>query len=164
MTELKTSCKGMETKLAGLLLEPESAPAAVREHVAGCEGCRGEIDEMKTVMGLMDAWKAPEPSPYFFTRLNAKMREERGARPAGWLERLRARLAYGPRMRTQPVAAMALTVMLLVGGGTYLSLYDLTQPKQTSDATVINDLQTLDNNAQVLDTLENLSSQNGDGN
>ena len=163
MTELKTSCKGMEARLAGLLLEPESAPVAVREHVASCAGCRGELEEMKAVMGLMDAWKAPEPSPYFFTRLNARMREEREARPAGWLERMRARFVYGERMSTRPVAAMALTVMLLVGGGTYLSLSDLMQPKQTSDAAVVNDLQTLDNNAQVLDTLENLSSTN-DGN
>ena len=77
----------------------------------------------------MDAWKAPEPSPYFITRLNARMREEREAAPAGWLARLRAGFAYGPRSHVRPLAAMALTVMLLVGGGTYLGVNNWTQPQ-----------------------------------
>ncbi len=48
---------------------------------------------------------------------------------------------------------MALTVMLLVGGGTYLGVTDWMQPAQqpTQNAAVVHDLQTLDNNAQVLD-------------
>jgi len=154
----------MDAKLADLFLEPENASVEVREHVAGCEACRRELEELKAAMGLMDAWKAPEPSPYFFTRLNARMRQEREEQPAGWLSRLRARLAYGPRVPARPLAAMALTIMLLLGGGTYLSLSNLMQPpQQSSDAAVVHDLQILDNNAQVLDTLENLSTPASDG-
>lgn len=165
MKDLKTSCRKMDAELANLLLEPESASAEVREHVAKCEGCREELESLKATMGLMDAWQAPEPSPFFFTRLNARMREEREAQPAGWLSRVRARFTYGPHMHARPLAAMALTIMLLLGGGTYLSLSRLMQPQQqASDAAVVHDLQTLDNNAQVLDTLESLSapSNNGD--
>ena len=80
--------------------------------------------------------KTPEPSPYFLTRLGARMREEREAAPAGWLAgaiaRLRARIAYGPGLHARPLAAMALTVMLLVGGGTYLGVTDWMQPAQPS--------------------------------
>jgi len=169
MKDLKTNCKGMDDKLAGLLLDEETAPAEVRKHVAECEGCRQELEELKATMGLLDAWQAPEPSPFFFTRLNVRMREERQAAPAGWLgakmARMRAGFAYGPRRRAmRPLAAMALTVALLVGGGAYLSVSDLLLPPQpATNAAVVHDLQILDNNAQVLDTLENLSSpDNGD--
>ena len=79
-------------------------------------------------MGLLDGWVAPEPSPYFLTRLDARMREERQAPPASWLERLRARLTYGPPMHARPLAAMALTLMLLLGGGTYLGVTNWEQP------------------------------------
>ena len=40
---------------------------------------------MRATMALLDTWKAPEPSPYFMTRLGARLREERAgaARQAG---------------------------------------------------------------------------------
>jgi hypothetical protein len=164
MTELMKSCTGTKSKLADLLLDPSSVPAKVHAHVAGCDDCRSELDALKATMAVMDAWKAPEPSPYFFTRLNARMREEREAAPTGLLARLHASFVYGPRSHVRPLAAMALTVMLLLGGGTYLGLNNWTQPTQPStEAAVVHDLQTLDNNAQLLDTLENLSQNNNNG-
>jgi hypothetical protein len=60
---------------------------------------------------------------------------------------------------------MALSVMLLVGGGAYLGVNDLMQPapQPTQNAAVVHDLQILDSNAQVLDQLEALSTNsNGD--
>jgi len=153
-------CTAMEEKLADLLLDPEAAPAKVKTHVAECESCRKELDELRATMSLMDTWAAPEPSPYFMTRLNARMREEREAPPQGWFQRLRARIAYGPPMHARPMAAMALTVMLLVGGGAYLGITNVEQvvPKASPEAAVVHDLQTLDSNAQVLDQLETIST------
>jgi hypothetical protein len=114
-------------------------------------------------MQLLDTWEAPEPSPYFLTRLGARMREERQAAPAGWLARgiarIRASIAYGPGLHVRPLAAMALTVVLLLGGGTYLGVTDWMQPVQpTPLAATVNDLQILDSNAQVLDQMESLST------
>jgi hypothetical protein len=149
----------METKLADLLLSPESAPAKGPTHVADCEPCSAELDELRATMALLDTWEAPEPSPYFLTRLQARLNEERQAAPAGWLERLRARFAYGPQLHTRPLAAMAMTVVLLLGGGTYLGMTNWDQPATAApQAAVVHDLQTLDNNAQLLDQLESLSS------
>jgi len=168
MEQMKKNCTGMESKLADLLLDPSAVPAKVQAHVAECEGCQAELAELKATMDLLDCWEAPEPSPYFMTRLGARMREEREAAPAGWLAgaiaRLRANIAYGPGLHARPLAAIALTVMLLVGGGTYLGVMDWMQPAQPSpQAAVVHDLQTLDNNAQVLDQMEALSSnQDGD--
>ena len=159
METLKHPCTGMESKLADMLLDPESVSAKVKSHVAQCDGCREELAELAATMSLLDTWDAPEPSPYFITRLDARMREERQAEPAGWFARLRARFAYGPAMHVRPLAAMALAVMMLVGGGTYLGITDLEQPaSQPPQAAVVHDLQTLDNNAQLLDQMEAMST------
>ncbi len=168
MNGLKQTCTGMDAKLADLLLAPETAPAKVQTHIAECGGCGVELRELKATMDLLDAWQAPEPSPYFMTRFEARLREEQEAAPSGWLARqiarLRAGFAYGPRTHARPLAAMALTVMLLIGGGTYLGITDWNKPAQpSSEAAVVHDLQTLDSNAQVLDQLEALSTNdNGD--
>ena len=161
---MKNNCAKMNAKLADLLLDPAAAPAKLRTHVEGCDRCRRELDELRATMALMDSWKAPEPSPYFLTRLGGRMREERAVEPAGWLSRQIARLrgsfVYGSRNHVRPLAAMAMTVMLLVGGGAYLGVtnWDLQPVANSPQAAVVNDLQTMDNNAQLLDQLEAISS------
>ncbi len=151
-------CTGMEKKLADLLLNPDAAPAKVASHVAECDPCSRDLEELRATMALLDAWEAPEPNPYFMARFNARLDEERAAAPAGWLERLRARLAYGPQMHARPLAAMALTVVVLLGGGAYLGISNWTQPAlQKHPTAVVQDLQLLDNNAQLLDQLESIS-------
>jgi len=164
MTNTKNTCAGMETKLADLLLDPQNAPPRVQSHVAGCENCQRELEALRATMTLMDKWTAPEPNPYFMTRFEARLADERQAPSAGWLERLRARWTYGGHSHARPLAAMALTVMLLLGGGTYLGLTNWDQPKSTAppQAAVVHDLQTLDNNAQLLDQLEQISDTDND--
>ena len=168
MKDTNTNCKMTDEKLADLLLDPHAVPAKVQAHVADCGHCQGELAKMQATMQLLDTWEAPEPSPYFLTRLGASMRGERQAAPAGWLARgiarMRASVTYGPGLHVRPLAAMALTVMLLVGGGTYLGVTDWMQPVQpTPLAATVHDLQVLDSNAQVLDTMQALSgSPSGD--
>lgn len=165
MEQMKNSCTGMNEKLADLLLDPKAVPAKVQAHVAGCERCQAELAELQATMALLDKWEAPEPSPYFLTRMNARIREESEATSAGWLAcriaRLRATFAYGPGAHVRPLAAMALTVMLLLGGGAYLGVTDWNRPAEPSAQTaVVHDLQLMDSNAQLLDQLEALSSNN----
>lgn len=155
-------CAGMETKLAELLLDPETVPATVKAHVAECEGCRQEMEELRATMTVMDAWEAPEPNPYFMTRFQARLREEKQAKPAGWLERLRARMMLGPQMHAKPLAAMGLTVLLLIGGGAYLDFYWQAPPAVPQQTAVVHDLQTLDSNAQLLDQLESLTGDDNE--
>lgn len=152
------TCTVIESELADLLLAPETVPAKVTAHVAECASCARELQDLRATMALMDSWQAPEPSPYFLTRLNARLDEEREAPPAGWLERLRARFAYGPQLHARPIAAMALTVALLVGGGAYLGFTNWEQPAAPPQTAVVHDLQVLDNNDQLLDQLETISS------
>jgi hypothetical protein len=158
----KTNCTAMEAKLSELLLDPETAPVAVKTHVAECEGCRTELDTLRATMTLMDVWEAPEPSAYFMTRMNAQLEEAHRGPRAGWLARLRDRVVFGPSMHVKPLAAMALTVVLLVGGGAYLDMTNWVKPAQTNgQAAVVHDLQTLQSNAQLLDQLESISDENG---
>ena len=167
--QMKNSCTGMNEKLADLLLDPQAVPAKVQTHVGECEHCQTELAELQATMALLDTWQAPEPSPYFLTRMNARIREEREAAPTGWFASrfagLRARFAYGAVARTRPLAAMALTVMLLLGGGAYLGVTDWNHPVQapSSDTAVVHDLQLMDSNAQLLDQLESISDNNQDG-
>jgi hypothetical protein len=172
MERMKNHCTGMDSKLADLLLDPQSfektpASAKAQAHVAECDRCREELAELRATLTLLDTWEAPEPNPYFMTRLNARLVEEREAAPASWPARwiagLRARFAYGSAMHVRPLVAMAMTVVLLLGGGTYLSINNGDQPASPEQA-VVHDLQTLDNNAQVLDQMEALSTTNDDGN
>lgn len=157
-----TKCAGNESKLAELLLDPEGTPAKVRAHVEECESCGEELKGLKATMSLLDEWESPEPNPFFMSRLEARMREERQAEPAGWLKRrmavLHAGIAYGPRIHMRPLAVMALTVALLLGGGAYLDLANWNQvPLSAKQTAVVHDLQTMENNAQLLDQLEALS-------
>jgi hypothetical protein len=162
MERAMSKCTGMDEKLADMLLAPDTVPAKVSTHVASCEACSRDLEELRATMGLLDAWKAPEPSPYFMTRLNARLDEERRAAPAGWFERLRARFTYGSPLHARPLAAMALTVALLIGGGTYLGITNWDQPAPPPQTAVVHDLQVLDNNAQLLDQLESISSNDND--
>ena len=65
---------------------------------------------MRATMALMDEWQAPEPSPYFDVRLQARLREEMAKPAAGWLQWFR-----------RPVLAAALTVMMGVGVGLFVT-------------------------------------------
>ena len=163
MENLKMNCTEVETKLADLLFDPETVPAKVQAHVSECDSCRTQVADLRTTMNLLDEWEAPEPSPFFMTRMQARMREERDAAPAGWFARkiaaVRASFAYGPVTHTKPLTAMALTVLLLLGGGTYLGMTDWTlttqQPQQTA---VVHDLQLLDQ----LESIADNNNQDGD--
>lgn len=152
----------MGEKLTDLLLDPSAVPENVATHVAECDDCHRQLEELRATMALLDAWEAPEPNPYFMTRFQARLDEERNAAPAGWAARLvgriRARVLYGPQLHARPLAAMALTIMLILGGGAYLGVNEWEQPAAPSHvAAVVGDLQTLDSNAQLLDQLETIS-------
>jgi anti-sigma factor RsiW len=163
METMKTNCGEMGSKLADLLLDSGSAPAAVTAHVEHCDACRSELAELRATMALMDGWEAPEPNPYFVTKVTARFREEREAAPAGFWERMRARMIYGQRPHVRPLAAMALAIMLLLGGGAYVGVTSLEPAPGPKNDAVVHDLQLMDSNAQLLDQLEVLSNNQDTG-
>ncbi len=150
-----------ETLLGSSPMDP-----AVEFHLAECSPCQQQLTDLRQTMAMLDDWTAPEPNPYFMTRFAARLAEEQNAPQPGWLARtlrhFHASVLYGSRWKMQPVAAMAMSVLLLVGGGAYLGLNTWEQPQPaviTTTPAVVHDLQNLDSNAQALDQLENLSGQ-----
>lgn len=157
-------CRIDNTKLMDLLMEDaagNSGLAEIRSHVAQCAACEQKLAELRETMAVLNAWDAPEPSPYFDARMSALMRAEREAEPAGFFERLRARLMFGSNMHLRPVAAGALALLLLIGGGTYAGFMNTTPAPAHTSATV-RDLQSLDENSQVFQQLNALDQQDDD--
>jgi predicted anti-sigma-YlaC factor YlaD len=131
----------------------ESTPA-LDEHLRGCTTCAAKLADMRKTMALLDEWQAPEPSPYFNTRLAARMREER-ARPerAAWLSWFRL-----------PVLAGALAVVLMMAGGIRWFTGPIPPPPlaKVVPGTAVGDLQALDKNEDLyanFDLLDDLQVQ-----
>jgi anti-sigma factor RsiW len=157
-------CRNIKSKMPDLLLDPKSVPEDVRAHVAGCAECAQELRELQATMAAMDAWAAPEVTPYFDGRMAALLREEQQNPPAGWLERLRTRLMFGEKLSLRPVAAAALARVVAVGGGMYGVLTDHAAPTPAQQQSqVIRDLQSLDENAQVFQQLNSMDEQQDSG-
>ena len=151
-------CKATKAQLADLLLDPAAASLAAREHVAACAECGKELKELQATMLAMDGWEAPEPTPYFDTRLAARLREEKAHPPVGLWERVRARLLYGSSLQFRPMAAGALALLLMLGGGTAIWMQNGTQPPVPQESATVHDLQLLDGNAQVYQQLNSLDT------
>jgi hypothetical protein len=149
------NCQKVNSKLADLLLDPQSIPAELRQHVEECSGCARELAELHATMGLLDDWAVPEPNPFFDTRLLSRLRSEEQARPVGFWERLRARLMYGSSLRMQPLMAGALGIVILIGGGTFADL-SWQSHHSVDESAAVRDLQSLDGNDQVFQQLDSI--------
>ena len=125
---------------AGLL----AAGPEINDHIRSCAECAGTLAEFRATMALLDEWQAPEPSPYFDTRLRARLREEAAKeQPFGWLLWLR-----------RPALAISLAAALVVGatvfrlqetkGHTSIPTVSAAEP-----GTAVGDLQALDRNQDV---------------
>ncbi|MGA8502436.1 MAG: hypothetical protein WB683_12875 [Candidatus Sulfotelmatobacter sp.] len=148
MPDLASGLTGMTPEIAG--------------HLAGCAACKGKMEEVRQTMALLDEWRAPEPSPYFDVRLQARLREEMAKPQAGWLAWFR-----------RPVLAAALTVLMAVGVGLFFSkgsaiykgddevaVNDTLSP--SVEGTAVSDLQSLEKNHELysdFDLLDDLQVQ-----
>jgi hypothetical protein len=128
-------------------------------HLASCGTCAGKLEEFRKTMALLDEWKAPEPSPYFDVRLQARLREEMAKPQAGWMAWFR-----------RPVLAASLTLLMAVGvglffgkGGMYKQNPDeIAAVEPPGPGTAVSDLQALEKNHDLysdFDLLDDLEVQ-----
>jgi hypothetical protein len=137
----------------------------ISKHLAGCGACTGKLEEFRQTMALLDQWQAPEPSPYFDVRLQARLREEMAKPEAGWWGWLR-----------RPALAAALTVLIGIGVALFfttnnrmyrpaheeLALVESQTPQSTGPGTAVSDLQSLEKNHDLysdFDLLDDLEVQ-----
>jgi hypothetical protein len=150
------SCKDCQSVFLDLLLDRDSASnASTRGHIASCPECNREFKSLQATFELLDAWKAPEPSPYFDQKLAVRLREEQALPAAGWFERLKSRVLFNTGRQFRPAMAGALALVLVIGGGTFADVSGFLHPKPQISATV-QDLQILDKNDQALQTMDQL--------
>lgn len=128
-----------------------SAPPGINDHLRSCADCTGKLEEFRKTMALLDEWQAPEPSPYFDTRLNARLREEAAKPQRSWF-------AWFGR----PAVAVSLAVALVAGVSLFQvrKLYqvdnhriakDVSPPRMNppDPGTAVGDLQVLDKNGDL---------------
>jgi hypothetical protein len=125
------------------------------KHLGSCGACAQQLQALHATMALLDQWQAPEPSPYFDVRLQARLREEMAKPEASWFQRFR-----------RPVLAAAFTVCLAVGVGVFFTgdggIYKHTQEASIEPGTAVSDLQALENNHDMysdFDLLDDLELQ-----
>ncbi len=136
-------------------------PGELQDHLRDCAACAAELRSLRHTMALLDEWQAPaDTSPYFMTRLRARMHEEQ-AQPASWLSWFRK-------------PALAVSIMVLMVASITMIQGDW-HTRQTSGpraavtsrpvpGTAIGDLQYLDRNHDLLadfELLDDIGTQNG---
>src|SRR5882672_11976803 len=76
----------------------------VQTHISSCSACAAKLQGFRQTMALLDQWQAPDPGPYFDTRLGARLREEMTRPAAGWLHWL-----------WRPAVVLSLATVILAG-------------------------------------------------
>src|SRR5438309_943807 len=151
------TCDEVRDKMPDVAAGLIAATGEESKHLASCDACAGKLAEFRQTMALLDEWQAPEPSPYFDTRLQARLREEMAKPQSSWLQWFR-----------RPVLAAALTVLMGVGIGLFFArgggIPHSTPPVTQAEGpgTAVSDLQTLDKNHDLyadFDLLDDLELQ-----
>jgi hypothetical protein len=150
-------CEEIREMMPDLASDMTGITPEVSGHMAGCNACAGKLEEFRQTMALLDEWQAPEPSPYFDVRLQARLREEIAKPQAGWLGWFR-----------RPVLAAALTVLMGIGVGLFFAknsgifMRNDNPVVPASPGTAVSDLQALDKNHDLyadFDLLDDLEVQ-----
>lgn len=157
-------CHQIRELLPDLAAGIEASTPEVQKHIASCHDCAAHLRDLQKTMALLDEWQAPEPSPYFDTRLQARLREEMAHPQAAWFGWLR-----------RPAWAMSLAAVMFagalaigVGGKSYI--YEAegipTRPPSlglpVEPGTAVGDLQALERNDELyadFDVLDELQVQ-----
>jgi hypothetical protein len=136
------------------------AKPEVNDHLRACVDCAGTLEEFRKTMALLDEWQAPEPSPYFDVRLQARLREEAAKQPSGWMTWMKLR---------RPALAVSLAAIVVVGAAVFrIEEKKIRHSKNGPMAvniepgTAVGDLQALDKNHDIYsdsDLLDDLQVQ-----
>src|SRR5271169_575592 len=160
-------CKQIQELLPDLAAGMEVSTPEVQKHIASCAACSAQLHDFQKTMALLDEWQAPEPSPYFDTRLQARLREEMAQPAASWYRRFMPNLWLRPAW-VGSAAAVIFMVALAIGNKSYLVQTETiaTNPPSLSvpvqPGTAVGDLQALEKNDDLyadFDMLDDLQIQ-----
>ncbi len=151
------NCKTFQHDLPELILNPAAVTPAGREHLATCPPCEQEYTSLVATMSLMDAWQAPEPSPYFDQKFAVLLREEQASPRLGFFARLRDRFLFNTGRQFRPAVTAALAFVLMLGGGSYAGLQNFGhQSVSPQVSATVTDLQILEKDEPALQQMDQL--------
>jgi hypothetical protein len=137
------------------------ASGEAEAHLRECAACREQLAGLRATMSIMDEWTAPEPSPYFDTRLQARLREEKERAPQGIFAWMRK-----PALAAAAVFVLAFGISLYQTNGRKLKHgSDGASQNQTVNVargTAVGDLQYLDSHADLLNDFDVLDDMDND--
>lgn len=158
------NCNQIRELLPDLAAGMGAATPEMETHIASCPTCAGKLQGLRQTMALLDEWHVPEPSPYFDTRVEARLREEMARPAAGWLDWLR-RPAWAVSLAAVMVAGAVVIGNRAVGPASYAEME--TRPPvpglPAQPGTAVSDLQALEKNNEMyadFDVLDDLQVQN----
>jgi len=160
-------CKEIKELLPDLAAGMETATPEVEKHLASCDVCSAQLHDFQKTMALLDEWQAPEPSPYFDTRLQARLREEMARPPERWYSWLTQGRVFRPAW-AMSAAAVLFAVVLAIGNRSYIVQTETIATKPPSPTlpaqpgTAVGDLQALETNHELyadFDVLDELQVQ-----
>lgn len=148
---MSMKCTEIRELLPDLAAGLASAPPGINDHLRSCSECAGTLREFRKTMALLDEWQAPDPSPYFDTRLHARLREEAANTPRSWFAWAR-RPAMAVSLAVALVAGISLYEVTRIRGGNggQVAQNDHPQPAPVVPGTAVSDLQVLDKNQDLL--------------
>jgi hypothetical protein len=160
-------CKEIHELLPDLAAGMEASTPEIEKHIASCAACSAKLHDFQKTMALLDEWQAPEPSPYFDTRLEARLREEMARPPIPWYRQWTQSIFMRPAW-IMSVAAVIFMAALVAGNRAYFTQTDTIATKPPSlglpvqPGTALGDLQALETNDDLyadFDVLDELQVQ-----
>ena len=161
------NCKEIHELLPDLAAGFAVSPPEAEKHIASCTTCAAKLHDFRQTMALLDEWQVPEPSPYFDTRLQARLREEMARLPMPWYRRWTQTVLMRP-VATMSLAAVLFTVAIVAGNRSYITETDTIATKPpvvglpVQPGTAVGDLQALEKNDELyadFDVLDELQVQ-----
>jgi hypothetical protein len=168
-SNLSADCKKLRSYLPDLLLDAGSAVShpELISHLSCCTECSKELAELKSTYFMLDEFTAPEPSPYFDSKLHARLREAQSAAPESFWERISSFLQFSTGRHLRPALAGALALVMVAGGAGVANINGVFSMSPVQASSTINDLKVMDNNEsaeQLMGQLLDVSgSEDGDG-
>jgi len=164
MNGIKMDCKNFESELMDIVLTPEQTPSvAAVAHMKACPPCAEEYVSFQKTFAVLDTWQAPEPTPYFDQKLAVLLREEQAAPRMGWFESLVTRLRFNTGRNFRPAMVGALSLALVVGGGSAFVISPVNTGTPVQASATVNDLQILDRNEQAFQQMDQLQQDDDNG-
>ncbi len=155
------NCNQIRELMPQLAAGMDAASPEVQKHIASCDACAAHLSDLQKTMALLEEWQAPEPSLYFDTRLQARLREEMARPAAGWLSWTRR-----PAWAMSLAAVVFAGALLLSNKSLLLTATIPTKPPSlglpVEPGTAVGDLQALEKNDELyadFDMLDELQVQ-----